>query len=242
MSIYINLPSGVAKRALLLFSRHALELAPRDDGPEPLERLFHSVGGLRGRPDEVGVVRLRDSADLLLSVVRAVLEVRLVDGDQHGHPPDDLLDPVDPAHEVDQRAPSRDVGDGEDAAGAVEVRLAQEFLEPRLAHDVPDRQVHARVDILVRHGDLQDLLRHLGAEGRLVAVLERVEDEPPDQRRLSDGEVAHEADFRLQHLGPHAMLHRGPGWPNPVKIPTTKSDRETGCTGRSLSTWRSIWN
>src|SRR6266704_2098633 len=143
MSIYINLPSGVAKRALLLFSRHAFELALRDDGPDTLERLFHAVGGLRGRPDEVGVVR-----------------------------------------------------------------LAQEFLEPRLAHDVPDRQVHARVDVLLGHGDLQDLLRHLGAEGRLVAVLERVEDEPPDQRRLADGEVADEADLRLQDLGPHATRPR----------------------------------
>src|SRR2546428_348402 len=77
--------------------------------------------------------------------------------------------------------------------------------EAFLPHDVPDRHVHMDLRA-VRGPELHLPLRYFRAQGRDVAVVELVLNEPPDQGRLADGSLADEADFRLDPLG---LGHRG---------------------------------
>src|SRR5207245_1782372 len=75
-----------------------------------------------------------------------------------------------------------------------------EVAETFFAHDVPDRHVH--VDLrAVRGAELHLPLGDFRAQGRDVAVVELVLDEPSDQGRLADRGLADEADFRLDSLG-----------------------------------------
>src|SRR6266545_4760154 len=110
-------------RWLLALFEEASELPPRDEGPQALEGAFHAGTRLRGRHHELRSTALRDLPDLVLAELSVRLEVRLVHRDEDGHAHDDLPHGVDPARDAVERAPAREVGDGEDAARSREVRL-----------------------------------------------------------------------------------------------------------------------
>src|SRR3989475_12381135 len=74
-----------------------------------------------------------------------------------------------------------------------------------LPHDVPDGHVHVdlrAVPALERHLALRDFR----AQGRDVAVVELVLDEPSDQGGLANGGLADQTALRLEAL---ALGHRG---------------------------------
>src|SRR6266545_4058274 len=199
----------VRPAGLLALFEEASELPPRDESPQALERPFHAGTRLRGRHEELRPAALRDLLDVLLAELTVRLEVRLVHRNEDGHAHDDLPHGVDPARDAVEGAPAREVGDGQDAARSREVRLPQQLPEGLVAHDVPDRHVELHLEVLLLDRDAQLLLRHLGAEGRLVAVVVLVEDVPPDEGRLPDGRVSDEAHFRLHDHGSHGFRAAG---------------------------------
>src|SRR5438309_12063038 len=166
---------------------------------------FRLVPGLRGREKELGTVGLRELRHVPFLEPGVRGQVRLVHGDEDRDLADDLLYAVDPVVEVVQGPASREVGDREDAVRAVEVRVLEELVEPFLAHDVPDHQVHLDAWGQVRHGDVDLLLRHPCPDRGDVLLVEHVHDKPPDEGGLADGLLADEANLRLETLHRQAM-------------------------------------
>src|SRR5207247_9944687 len=96
-----------------------------------------------------------------------------------------------PVVELFERRVSPEVAHCDDPFRAMEERLLEEIPEAFLPHDVPDGHVH--VDLRAVPGLERHLaLRDLRAEGRDVAVVELILDEPPDQGRLANGRLADE--------------------------------------------------
>src|SRR3990172_4527046 len=191
-------PARVALRDL---ARHLLL---RDERGQLPERLLHVLPG-PGRREVVGrLVRAREPPHLLVGDLRAVGEVGLVPEEEQGDRPRDLVDRGDPVGELRQGVLARDIANGEDARGPVEVGLLEELPEALLAHDVPDSEVDA--DFLVGvpgHADL--LLGDFRPERGDILVLELVVDEASDETGLSDRTFADQAHLRLH---PEFVGHR----------------------------------
>src|SRR3990170_4665502 len=162
------------------------------------ERLVHASSRPRRRQVVRGLVHRAEPRELLLGHDDALREVALVPEEDDWHAPDLLADHRDPAVQVVERILPGDVAHGEDGLRALEVRVAEEGAEALLAHDVPDHHVEGRGRALPH--DVRRLLRDLRAHGRDVAVVEGVRHEPLDQGGLPDGDVADEADLRLDVL------------------------------------------
>src|SRR6266581_1565217 len=158
---------------------------------------------LRGREMEGTVVRAGRLDHLVLRDLCLVLQVDLVPQEFDRDLPGDAVDAFDPVVEIVERLPAGHVAHRQDPAGAVEVRLLEEFPEALLTHDVPDRHVDLQLARALGHRGRQFLLRDLRAERLDVLVVEVVQDEPTDERRLPDGRLADEAHLHFHPLDFH---------------------------------------
>src|SRR5712692_1429873 len=175
-----------------------MELMVNDMGGEPGEGFLDLVPSLRGREGKFAAVCPCELRDLPLPELRARLEVGLVHREDYRHFPHDLLDAIDPVVEVIEGLPTGHVGHRDDAVSPVEIGVLQELAETLLAHDVPDHEDDVHLEIPFRGGHMELLLRDARADRRDVVLFEHVGHEAPDEGRLPDALVAHEADFRLE--------------------------------------------
>src|SRR5436309_10324418 len=197
-----------SRAVLRVDSRRDRETLPLEDqGPEATEEDLHVLARLRRGVEVWRLERPYGLLDLLVAVQDHdfVFQVDLVDRVDDRNLADDVEDALDPVVELFERRVSREVAHCDDPFRAVEERLLEEIPEALLPHDVPDGHVHVdprAVPGLERHLALRDLR----AEGRDVAAVELVLDEPPDQGRPANGGLADETDPRLDALG---FGHRG---------------------------------
>src|SRR3989454_2439272 len=193
---------------LLADSRRDRNAFPlKDHRPEPSEERLHVLPRLRRGVEIRCLERPRRLLDLSIPVQDhdLVFQVDLVDRVDDRDLADDVEHALHPVVQLLEGGVPREIADRDHSFCAVEERLLEEVAEPLLPHDVPDRHVH--VDLrAVRGPELHLPLRDFRAQGRDVAVVELVLDEPSDQGRLADRGLADEADFRLDSLG---LGHRG---------------------------------
>src|SRR6266571_2909786 len=196
--------SGLCPRWFSFFRGNLPRIALfRDPFGEGLEGGLDVDARLRGRETEGTVVRAGRLDHLVLRDLRLVLQVDLVPQEFDWNLPGDAVDSFDPVVEIIERLPAGHVAHRQDPAGAVEVRLLEEFPEALLTHDVPNRHVDLQLARALGHRGRQFLLRDLRAERLDVLVVEVVQDEPTDERRLPDGRLADEAHLHFHPLDFH---------------------------------------
>src|SRR6266545_3659209 len=176
----------------------------RDTFGEGLEGGLDVDARLGGGEMERTVVRAGRLDHLVLRDLCLVLQVDLVPQEFDRDFPGDAVDAFDPVVEIIEGLPAGDVAHREDPPGAVEVRLLEEFPEPFLTHDIPDRHVDLELARAIGHGGREFLLRDLRAERLDVLVIKVVQDEPADERCLPNGRLADEA-----HLHFHPLYFHG---------------------------------
>src|SRR6266700_1131670 len=179
----------------------------RDHLRELCERALDVVARLRRREHPRSAVGFGGSLYVGLLHRHLFSEVRFVREVLDRNVARDLHDGRDPVVEVVERLLPRDVAHREDALGPVEVRFLQQFAEPFLAHDVPDR--HVDVGAPVRAVDLDLLLRDFRAQRGDVSIVELVLDESANQARLTDRAFPDEADLDLHSLAVHGSPRTG---------------------------------
>src|SRR5206468_9093649 len=106
--------------------------------------------------------------------------------------------------------------DRDHALGSLAICIPEEGPDPFLAHDVPHHHVERRGGAFPDHVDR--FLPALRADGRDVAVVELVLDEPLDQRGLPDRDIPDEADLGLEMLlaGHRRRRHHAPPIERPL--------------------------
>src|SRR3989449_7474696 len=188
----------------------SLVAAVSDGVAEGAERLVHAGTGFRGREELRRAVDRPHPGEFFLTDDQPFGQVHLVPEEHHRDVADLLANHLDPVVQVVERVLAREVADRDDALGSLEIRIAEEGPESFLAHDVPHHHVERRRGALPDHIDR--FLRDLGADGRDVAVVELVLDEPLDQRGLPDRDIPDEANLGLEMLlaGHRRRRHQGP--------------------------------
>src|SRR6266511_2729565 len=163
---------------------------------ERVEGVLDELAGPRGCERVRGVERLGEPLHVFVGEGPSVREVLLVHEDVRRHVSRDLEGGGDPFVECVQAVLARDVAHGHKRLRAVVVRLPDQILEPPLAHDVEDRQVHLDLDVrTVRHGQLD--LADPCPDRVHVRLLVLVEDEPADEGGLPDPALPQEGQLRF---------------------------------------------
>src|SRR3989442_1280198 len=175
----------------------------RDALRERLERRFDVHTGLRGREVERAVVCTCRLDHLVLANLELISKIDLVAEKLDRDFPGDAVHAFDPVVEVIEGLLPRDVTHRKDVAGSVEVRLLQQLTEAFLAHDVPDCHVDLQFPRTVLGPRGEFLLRDLRAQRLDVLVVKILQDESPDEGRLANGRLTHEADFHFHPLDFH---------------------------------------
>src|SRR6266508_1674167 len=203
-----------------LLSKAAID-GPRLLGPECsinhldrecVEGVLDELAGPRGCECVRGAERLGEPQHVFVREGPSVRDVPLVHEDADRHVSRDLEGRGDPFVQRVQTVLARDVAHGHERLRAVVVRLADQILEPPLAHDVENRQVHLDLDVRpVRHGELD--LADPGPDRVHVRLLVLVQDETADEGGLPDPALPQEGQLRLH---PADGRH---GRTRPLRIP-----------------------
>src|SRR5205807_1053771 len=122
-----------------LDSRFGLRYRLRDPLAQCSEEKFHVLARLRGAVEVWSFERLGRLLHLVLAERGLVFQIGLVQRERHRDLADRAEDGLDPRIEVFEGVVTRDVRDGQDALGPMEVRLTQELSETFGTNDVPDR-------------------------------------------------------------------------------------------------------
>src|SRR2546426_5321408 len=162
-----------------------------------METGFDVLPGLRTRERERRIIGADRLLHLRLAELRLLAEIPLVREELDRDLPRDAVHALDPVVQVVESRFPRDVAHRDDPLRAVEVRFLEEFAEALLPHDVPDCHVDLQLGPPVGMGHRELLLRDLRAEGLDVLIIEVVEYEPADQRRLTARRLTDEAYFHL---------------------------------------------
>src|SRR2546426_3071027 len=168
-----------------------------DSCSETLEAGLDVLARLRARYGERGIVCAGHLLNLRLAELSAIAQVPLVRQELNRDFPGDAVYALDPVVEIVEGGPAGNVADGKNSLRAVEVGLLEQFAEPLLPHDVPNRHVDLQRALARRLGERELLLRDLRPEGLDVLVVKVVQNEASDQRGLADGGFADEADLHL---------------------------------------------
>src|SRR3989454_9530854 len=188
----------------------SLVAAVSDGLGEGPERLVHAGPGLRGREECLRAVDRPHPGELFLTHDESLGQVHLVAEDLHRDVADLLANHLDPVVQVVERVLARDVACRDDPLGSLAIRIREACPLSFLAHDVPHHHVERRRGALP--DDVNRLLGDLRADGRDVAVVELVLDEPLDERGLPDRDIPDEADLGLDVLlaGHRRRRHHAP--------------------------------